>query len=520
MGMGDILRRSAFNFPWKQALVYGENVITYHALNTRVNRLANSLLKMGIRKGDRLAVLFHNCPEFVEVYFAAAKIGAIFVPLDNLLKGRELEHIIKYVSPRYLFVDPDYEEFIGSIRKELPFIEKFIGLRGLSSTHLMEYDSMIEQGESSEPEIHISDSDVMTIILTTGTTGMPKGVMRTHRHNFVNAMIDTIELNVRFDDRTIFLTPPYHVTTEAVFGRHILMANTIYILREGSFNPKAFLDILSREKITMFQIVPTMIMAMLGVENIHTYDLSSLRLILYAASPIQVALLKRAIQTFKCQFMQMYGQTESGPLITVLRPEDHVAEGSPAQLAKLASAGLPVLDYEVRVVDEKGKDVNIGEVGEIIARGEAMTIGYWDLPDETSKILRDGWLHTGDMGRLDEDGYLYIVDRKNDMIISGGQNIYPREVEDVLLQHEAVQEAAVIGVPDEYWGESVKAVVVLKKGATASGEGLIDFCKTRLASYKKPRTVEFRDALPKSATGKTLKKFIKSEFWKGTDRNV
>jgi long-chain acyl-CoA synthetase len=514
MGMGDVLRRSAFNFPQQHALVCGESIVTYQALNARVNRLANNLLKLGIKKGDRVAVLFHNCPEFVEVYFASAKLGSIFVPLNNLLKETELKQIIKYVSPRFLFVDPDYVEFIRSIKKDLAFIERFIGLRGVSSTDFMDYDSMTEKGESSEPGIHINDSDVMTIILTTGTTGLPKGVMRTHRHNFINAMIDTIELNIRFDDRTIFLTPPYHVITEAVFGRHILMANTIFILREGSFNPEAFLDILTREKITMFQIVPTMIMAMLQVENIHTYDLSHLRLILYAGSPIHVSLLKRAIQTFNCQFMQMYGQTESGPLITVLRPDDHVAEGSSAQLAKLASAGRPVLDFEVRIVDEEGENVAIGEVGEIIARGEAMTIGYWNLPDETSKILRDGWLYTGDMGRLDEDGYVYIVDRKNDMIISGGENIYPREIEDVILQHEAVQEVAVIGVPDDYWGESIKALVVLKDGEKASGEDLIAFCKKKLASYKKPRSVEFRDELPKSANGKILKKLIKMEYWK------
>jgi long-chain acyl-CoA synthetase len=302
--------------------------------------------------------------------------------------------------------------------------------------------------------------------------------------------------------------------------RHFLMGNTVYIRREGHFDPKEILDILSREKITICQFVPTMINAMLQEESIETYDLSHLRLIPYAAAPMPVDLLRRAMQRFKRQFIHFYGQTETGPLTTALKPEDHVLEGSDAQLARLASAGRAVLDYEVRIVDEQGRDVPVGEVGEIIVRSEAMTVGYWNLPEETSKTIRDGWLHTGDYGRFDEEKYVFIVDRKNDMIISGGKNIYPREIEEVIYTHEAVLEVAVVGVPDDYWGESVKALVVLKKGMNTTEEEIIDLCKKNLASYKKPRSVEFRQELPKNPTGKILKRVIRQEYWKGRERAV
>jgi acyl-CoA synthetase (AMP-forming)/AMP-acid ligase II len=240
---------------------------------------------------------------------------------------------------------------------------------------------------------------------------------------------------------------------------------------------------MEREKITRCQLVPTMLHALLQSPNIDKYDLSSLRLILYAGAPMPVELLKRAMQRFKCGFAQLYGQTESGPMTTVLKPEDHVLEGSPEKLARLASAGKPVVCYEIRIVDDQERDVAVGEVGEIIGRSEAMMKGYWKLPKETKEKLKNGWLHTGDLGRVDEAGYVYVVERKNDMIISGGVNIYPREIEEVLYQHPAVLEASVIGVPDEYWGESAKAVIVLRQGAQASQDDIIRFCGERLAGF-------------------------------------
>jgi long-chain acyl-CoA synthetase len=302
--------------------------------------------------------------------------------------------------------------------------------------------------------------------------------------------------------------------------RHFLMANTVAIRREGGFEAREVLGLLSRERISICQFVPTMINALLQVDDLSGYDLSLFRLMPYAASPMPVELLKRAMQKFSCQFMQMYGQTETGPATTALRPEDHRLEGSPSEVARLASAGRPIVDYEVRIVDEAGRDVIVGEVGELIVRSEAMTIGYWELPEETARTIRDGWLHTGDYCRFDEEGFVFIVDRKNDMIISGGKNIYPREIEEVLYTHEAVLEAAVIGVPDDYWGEAVKAFVVLKPGKQTTAEEIIALCKQHLASYKKPKSVEFRPHLPKSPTGKLLKRVIREDYWQEKDRRV
>ena len=341
--------------------------------------------------------------------------------------------------------------------------------------------------------------------------------MRTHRHVVSNAITGVIELKVSYNDKAIISFPMYHISCEDNIGRHFFMPNTLFIKREGQFDPKEVLELISTEKITMCQLVPTMINTLLQYPEIDRYDLSSLRLIMYAAAPMPVELLKRALRTFKCGFAQFYGQTESGPLTTILQPEDHVLEGSERQLQKLGSAGRPVLSYEIRVVDAEGKDISVGEVGEIIVKSEAMMKGYWKLPRESAKKLKGRWLHTGDLGRFDEDGYLYIVDRKDDMIISGGVNIYPREVEEVLYQHPSVLEASVIGVPDDYWGEAVKAIIVLEERAHASEEEIIQFCKERIAGYKKPKSVEFWSELPKNPQGKILKRAIRERFLKKTD---
>jgi len=519
MGLGNILRRSATRFPEKTALVFREKRMTYRELDRRVNCLANGLLQLGVQKGDRVAVLLHNVPEFIEIYFACTRSGAIFVPINNLLKQTELARIIEYIQPRFLIVDPDFEPTIRSVAEGRDFVEFMISLNGSPSEPFVSYEGVLEKGSPTEPEISVSHDDIMTIFLTSGTTGLPKGAMRTHGQNLINAMTGVVELKLAYDDRALLLFPFYHITFEDQI-RHILMGNTVCIRREGRFDPKEVLEILSSEKITICQFVPTMINAMLQEKTIESYDLTHLRLIPYAAAPMPVELLRKAMQRFKRPFIHFYGQTETGPMTTVLKPEDHILEGSAAQTARLASAGRAALDFEVRIVDKEGNDVAVGEVGEIIVRSEAMTIGYWNLPEETARTIRDGWLYTGDFGKFDEEKYVFIVDRKNDMIISGGKNIYPREIEEVLYSHEAVLEAAVVGVPDDYWGESVKALVVLREGMTATEEEIIALCKERLASYKKPKSVEFRHELPKNSTGKILKRVIRNEYWKGRDRAV
>ena len=519
MPMGDMLRRSAQRSPRKTAFVFGSDSLTYAEFNQRVNRLANSLSGLGLGKGDRVGVILHNSPEFYEAYFACAKTGAIFAPVNNLLKKTEMKQILDYLEPRFVLFDREYLDLIRSFERGIPFSGVMIGFGEGTETGMTPYEDLMKQGASVEPAVAVSDEDIMSIFLTSGTTGRPKGAMRTHRHVYIDALVGAVELSLRDEDRVLIVFPFYHVAWEDNM-RHILMANTIVIRKEGNFDAGEVLGILSRERVTVCQFVPTMISAMLQLEDIAAYDLSHFRLLTYTSSPMPVELLKKAMRRFKCQFMQFYGQTETGPLATLLKPEDHVLEGTEAQLAKLASAGRPVLNYEARIVDAQGKDLPVGEVGEIIVRSESMTIGYWRFPEETAKAIRDGWLYTGDFGRFDEDGYVYIVDRKNDMIISGGKNIYPREIEEVLYKHDAVLEAAVIGVPDAHWGESVRALVVLKPEKKATEEDIISFCKENLASYKKPRWVEFRSELPKNPTGKILKRLIRDEYWKGRERKI
>ncbi len=518
MSVGNILRRSAFKYPEKHAVVFGNRQITYAELNRRVNCVANSLLDLGLKKGDRVAVLSHNCPEFIELYFASAKAGSVFVPINNLLKQRELTEVFEYIKPRFLIFDEDFSETIRSIIPALKCIEFPIALHG-ESADFKQYEDLVDRGEEKEPNAQVADNDLVSIFLTSGTTGRPKGAMRTHRDDLINAMTCAIEAGIRYDDRALLLFPFYHITYIDNM-RHFLMSNTIVIRKQGGFNAKEVLGLLSREEITVCQFVPTMINVMLQEESLEQYDLSRFRLLMYAASPMPLELLKKAIKRFQCKFIQFYGQTESGPCTTALRPEDHVIEGTEAQLSRLASAGRAVVDYEVAIVDEQGNRTPVGEVGEIVIRGEAMTKGYWDLPHETAATIRDGWLHTGDFGKFDKENYVYIVDRKNDMIISGGKNIYPREIEEVIYSHEAVLETAVIGVPDDYWGESVKAFVVLKNGMNATEEEIINLCKSTIASYKKPRSVEFLPQLPKSPTGKILKRVIREPYWNGHERRV
>ena len=520
MAMGDIVRRTAKRFPNRTALILGEDSLTYDEFNRRVNRLAHGFLGLNLAKGDRVAVLSHNSIEFFEVYMALCKSGGVMVPINNLLRERELSQIFGYIKPRFVVFSADFSDTVKMLMEtEGSSLETAVCIGGDCPSWAQDYEKLLAGGSEDEPDVQVDDEDLMSIILTSGTTGLPKGALRTHRLNIMNSAGAAIETSMVPDDRVLLLFPFYHVTFEDRLC-HLLLGNTMVIRKQGNFNPKEVLELLSKHRITMCQFVPTMLNSMLQDPDIEKYDLSSLRLIMYAAAPMPVELLKAAMRRFKCQFIQHYGQTEAGPMITNLRPEDHVVDGDEKQLARLASCGRAAPFAEVKVVDESDQELPVGQVGELLVRSEHITKGYWDLPEETAKTLAGGWLHTGDFARKDQDGYFYIVDRKNDMIISGGKNIYPREVEEVLYAHPAVLETSVFGVPDDHWGESVMAVVVLKKGAQATAEDITAHCKENLASYKKPRFVEFRDELPKSAAGKILKRVLRDEYWKERERAV
>jgi len=512
MVIGDMLVRNANKFPFKTAIVSEDAIMDFKTLNERVNCLANAMLKKGLNKGDRIGALIHNSHQFIEIFFAAAKTGGIFCPYNNHLMKGELADILNYSTPKFLFLDEDYSDIIDALRPDLKSIEFYICLQAPVFSYMEDYEAILDNGHIHEPNIEISEDDVLSIIFTAGTTGKAKGAMRTHRHLMSDAVASVIDLRVEYDERVLITFPMYHVACEDNIVRHSFMPNTLHIRREGGFNPEEVLEYISKHEITRCHLVPTMIHSLLQVPDIKKFDLSCLRLILYAGAPMPVELLKKALEVFPCGFAQLYGQTESGPFTTVLKPEDHILDGNEKKIMRLASSGKPALNYEIRIVDENCKDVPVGEVGEIIGKSEAIMKGYWQMPEETEKKIKDGWLYTGDLGKLDEDGYVYLVERKNDMIISGGVNIYPREIEEILYKHPAVLEVSVIGVPDEHWGEVPKAVVVLRQGATATGEEIIKFCGEHLAGYKKPKSVEFWKELPKSPQGKILKKEIRKHL--------
>jgi long-chain acyl-CoA synthetase len=512
MRVGDMLTRNANKFPTKKAVVFENVSLNFKDLNGRVNSLANWLMKKGLRKGDRIGVLVHNCYQFIEIYFAAARTGGIFCPYNNHLKHWELEDIIDYSTPKFLFLDGDFGGMISALKPDLRSVESFICLQKSGGSQWEDYEAGIAQSEARDPGVPVLEDDIHSIFFTAGTTGRPKGAMRTHRHLISDAVASAIDLRVGYDEKVLISFPMYHVACEDNIVRHSYLPNTIFIRKEGGFNPAEVLEYISKERITRCQFVPTMIHSLIQVPDVDKHDLSSLTLILYAAAPMPVELLKQALKIFQCGFAQMYGQTESGPFTTVLKPEDHVLDGTEKSVARLASSGKPALNYEIRIVDKNDNDVPVGEVGEIIGRSEAMMVGYWQMTEETEKKLKNGWLYTGDLGRFDEDGYVYIVERKGDMIISGGVNVYPREIEEVLYRHPAVSEVSVIGVPDEHWGDVVKAVIVLKKGAQATEDEIKDFCAKNLAGFKKPKSIDFWEQLPRNPAGKILKKEIRKHY--------
>jgi long-chain acyl-CoA synthetase len=525
--VGDLLARNTRKFPDRIAIRQGGVSITYRELNERADRLANALLALGLKKGDRIGVLLPSTHEFYEIYFAAAKTGAIFCPFNVLFREKELTDIIEYSAPRFLFFEGTSADRISAVRHGKTRPRRLIHLGPVpfeyaETAQSQDYGTLMAQGAATDPRIAVKDDDVMSIFFTSGTTGKPLGAMRTHRHVITAAYTTAIEERTCYGDRVLITSPLDHVSFESNLGRCLLMPNTA-IIWGAPFDPHGVLEALVRERVTVASFVPAMINALVRYPDIPSFDLSSLRLIVYAGAPIPLEVLKKALRVFEplgVRFLQHYGLTESGPSMTVLPPEDHVLEESDPRSARLSSAGRPVLDCEVRIVNEEGRDVTPGEVGEIIGRGETIMKGYWGLPGLTAQKITDGWLHTGDLGRFDEDGYIYLVNRKGDTIIRGGENISPREIEEVLYTFPGIIEAAVIGVPDDLWGESIKALVVMREGITISRGDIINFCGHRLADYKKPQSIEFCRELPKNPQGKILKRALREKYWAGSGRTV
>jgi len=514
MNLPDVLLNNVRRYPEKLALICGETRLTYKTFNERCNRLGNALQTLGIRKGDHVSLLSKNCHRHFEMFFAAAKNGFVFIPLNYRLSPRELIDIIDDSESSVLFFAKEFLPLVRKIQEELKEVKTYV-CSDERIDEMRSYEELLGQASSAEPDISsIGEEDLVTILYTSGTTGCPRGAMISHRNRIVDMIHQVTDLEyIEPEDIHLNVGPLYHVGALAQSQGHLYRGCTVVVLRE--FDPGRIFELIEKERIRTFWAAPTMIHMLINYPERERYDLSSIKTITYAGSPMPTEVMKKAIEVFGVnKLIQFFGTTETGPQITHLGRKDHVLAGAEEQRKRLRSVGVESQNVHVRIVDDQDQDVPPGQIGEIVVRSDAVFKGYWKKPNETQEAFRSGWYHTGDMGYMDEQRYVYIVDRKKDMIITGGENVYSAEVENVLYMHPAVSEAAVIGVPHEKWVETIKAVVVLKPGARATGEEIIEFCRRNLASYKKPTSIEFVSELPKTPSGKVLKRELRERYSK------
>jgi len=519
----DIIYRNALLYPDQEAFVYNTERVTFSGFNARVNSLVNALRSMDVKAGRTVGVLSWNCLACADLFAAAAKARFILSPFNPRLQAYELDYLINYSEVSVLFVGPEMMDVVDRLRPSLPRVTHYVALEanGFPRDPYLDYGQILESYPANEPDVVPEEDDPCIIFYTSGTTGVPRGALCSQRQRMEDTRVKAIQIGTKPGDRHLLITPLFHVGGNGTCWMYFYAGGCNIIPSERVFDPAGTMRLLQEEKATDVFIVPTQLASILALPEPTRYDVTALKRIWYAASPMPTELLRRGVGTFGPIFMQCYGQSESGPDITFLSAEDHDVLDRPIEEQKvLASCGRPCMGTHVRIVDEQGNDQPPGIIGEIVVRSKRIMIGYWRKPEDTDEVLVDGWLHTGDMGYYDEKGYLYISDRKKDMIISGGENIFPREVEEVLYQHPSVLEAAVIGIPDAYWVESAHAVVALKQGMDTCEEELIDFCKQRLARYKAPKSVEFVSALPKSGSGKIMKRELRDKYWQGKERKV
>jgi acyl-CoA synthetase (AMP-forming)/AMP-acid ligase II len=491
-------------FPDKLGIVSKDVHITFKEFADRVNRLANALLSMGLQKGDRVAFLDRNCPWYLDFYFGITQAGLVAVPLNYRLVGREYIYQLNNSGAKVIIAGKDYIDMINSIRNEIPSVEHFVALT--PSPGYISYEEMLIASKAADPNVPIQENDLAIIGYTSGTTARPKGVMLSHKNIIANAVNFLAELPLRQEDICYSPFPLFHSGGYCVMAYFSRGCTQVY----DDFEVKNTFEVIHREKVNYLFIPAGALVFVPSFAEHGNYDLSSLRLILTGGSRTPVPVLNQLYNIFPNLeiVFDTFALTEAGPLVCVIPKtrqmwlESRISE----------SSGPEAYGTYVELVDEQDNIVPPGNVGEIAVRGDNVMMGYWQMPEETANTLRGGWLHTGDMGRFDEKRHLYVVDRKKDMILSGSENVASKEVEEVIYEHPAVADAAVIGVPDEKWGERVHAVIVLKSGQQLQEEEIIQFCKERLAGYKRPRSVEFVSELPRNPSGKILKQDLRKKY--------
>jgi acyl-CoA synthetase (AMP-forming)/AMP-acid ligase II len=518
MRLHDFLDYHGREHPDIDFAVLGDRHVTYAEAVVEANRLANAFASAGLEKGDRVALLSKNSIEYPLLFCAASKVGVVPVPLNFRMAPPEWTYIINDAQAKMLVASAAYVGVVDGFRSELKTVERFVAIDPAGAEGWEDYGRWIADQAPAPPDRVVTDDDDVYQMYTSGTTGHPKGAVLTHRAVSSQLTQIAVVYSGTPGERILIVAPLYHAAAAATAFATLLLGGCMYI--QEDFNPIEVVRALSEEHIVRATLVPAMIQACLVfVPDIAERRYDDLGRITYGASPIAEETLRRAMEVFKCEFVQGYGMTETTAVISYLLPADH-ERALREKPELLLSAGRPLVGTEVRVVDEDDNPVPNGTIGEILARGPQLMRGYWNLPDESAETLRGGWMHTGDAGVLDDEGYIYVQDRVKDMIVSGGENVYPRVVEDVLFQHPAVADAAVIGVPDEQWGETVKAIVVLRAEATATEEEIIDFCRGKLGGYERPHSVDFVRELPRNPSGKVLKRELREPYWAGRKRRV
>ena len=516
MYLAQTLRRSAQLQGDRLALVEGDYRLSWASFEDRVARLAGGLAARGVAPGDRVAMVSHNSARYVEFFYACFWAGAVAVPLNTRWAGPELAYALEDSGTKVVCADGDHAPRVAALRDACGLTHCLFADAGLAPEGWESFDTVAEAPRLADQGA--GKDDLACLFYTGGTTGRSKGVMLSHNNILANSLTAMLNMDIRDDSVHLHVSPMFHVaggarifSTTLAGGRHVVIPR---------FEPGPFLKTLEAEGVTVTIIVPTMLARLVREPALSTTDLSALKLLTYGASPMPEALLREAMAKLPgVRFLQSYGMTELSPVATVLTPEYHVFEGPKA--GKTASAGQPAYNADVVVLGPDDTPVPPGQIGEICVRGPMVMQGYWQQPELTAEALRGGYMHTGDAGYFDEDGFLFIVDRLKDMIVSGGENVYSAEVEDALYSHPAVQECAVIGIPSEQWGEAVHAVVVRKAGQSVSEADLVAHCKARIAGFKVPRSISFsEDELPKSGPGKILKTDLRAPFWAGRDRAV
>jgi acyl-CoA synthetase (AMP-forming)/AMP-acid ligase II len=521
--MGELLLHDYVDYharetPDAEFAVIGDRRISYGEANDQINRLAQAFVDGGIEKGARVAILSKNSVEYMFVYYGASKAGVVPVTLNYRLVASEWAYIINDAEAEMVYVAGEYIDQIDDIRDDLRTAKKLVAIGGTERSGWTEFYDWIADQPSSPPEVAHSPEDDAVQMYTSGTTGFPKGAVLSQNSLTVNLAQTAPAIDIRPNDRLLMVAPMFHVAGAWVAFSANQRGASLYIQPE--FDPAEVVRAMDEDGIQCALLLPVMIQACVQmVPDAAQRSFPDLRLMMWGASPIAAGTLRSAMDIFKCEFVQAYGMTELSPVATTFSYADHLRamDDSPGLLE---SAGRAITGTEIRIVDEDDNPVQNGTMGEIVVRGPQVMKGYWNRPEETAAAIRDGWMHTGDAGTLDDEGYMYIKDRVKDMIVSGAENVYPKTVETVLFTHPYIADAAVIGVPHEKWGETVKAVVVLRNGSTVSEDDIIDFCRDKMGGFERPTSVDFIEAIPRNASGKVLKRELREPYWEGHGRRV